>query len=699
MGAVAMVFGILSWWVNYDFSQGKSFVIKLYASIVTLILGIIGIAIYLSSERSVYEMDALGIIYHLSVFATVITVIVLGYYGGKITWGSPRKKPKTSAQKAETDSSSEAKKDINITSKASKLPDVPDLKDEFHIDEYIKKSGSFSINKNFKDINIQIAGPAGAGLNAISALINATLKKEKLYHFITSEYMSRVRGGSNTTFIRVAEEPISSAKWSADLLLLLDKDSFARVEERCKDALIVGDSSFFDSKDSVYPLEVNKKVESLGKIYANSYLFGALIKILNLPYESAKSAVEEIFKDKSVDKNLEAFESGYSDSESKKDISDFSKNLKDNEGFLSGGEASGLGFLSGGVNFVSSYPMSPSTSVLGFMAKHSDEFKVVVEQAEDEIAGFNLMLGSWNAGGRGLTTTSGGGFALMNEGMSLSGMSETPALVYLAQRPGPATGLPTRTEQGDLNLALFAGHGVFARALIAPGDSDEAIKLAHLSTHLADFFQIPVVYLSDQFFADSIRVSSKIEFEKLELHNYISKSTEEYKRYEIGKSTHGISPRAVPGFGEGLVVCSSDEHEEDGQITEDYRVREQMLKKRAKKLEHLKKHALPPEIDKRGDIAVIGWGSTKGVLQEVCSKLELTHIHFSWIYPLNHKHLEKLKGFKKLIVAEVNEEGQFAELLKKEGVDVDRKILNSNGFSFFADSLEIELKECLKEIK
>lgn len=690
MGAVAMVFGILSWWVNYDFSQGKSFVIKLYTSIITLILGIIGIAIYLASERSIYEMDTLGIIYHLSVFATVLTVIVLGYYGGKITWGTPKKKPKATPQSEPKPLSKTTSPQTSKTlSKASKLPEVPNLKDEFHIDEYIKKDNSFSIEKSFKDINIQIAGPAGAGLNAISALINSTLKKEKLYHFITSEYMSRVRGGSNTTFIRVAEEPISSAKWEADVLLLLDEDSLKRVEERAKDALI----------KRFIPDEINKKVKNIDKIHTNSYLFGALLKILGLPHESGKSAIEELFKDKGLEKNLEAFEAGYSESKTEKDISNFSRNLKEDEGFLSGADASGLGFLSGGVNFVSSYPMSPSTSVLSFMAKHSDEFNVVVEQAEDEIAGFNMMLGAWYAGGRGLSTTSGGGFALMSEGMSLSGMSETPALVYLAQRPGPATGLPTRTEQGDLNLALYAGHGVFARAILAPGDSEEAIKLAHLSTHLADFFQIPVVYLSDQFFADSIRLSKEMDFQKLELHNYITKSQQEYRRYEIGRHKHGITPRAVPGFGDGLVVCTSDEHEEDGQITEDYRVREQMIEKRAKKLKYLKEYALPPKVEKRGDTAVIGWGSTKGVLQEVCSKLELTHIHFSWIYPLNPKHLKSLKEYKKVIVAEVNEEGQFAELLKKEGVRIDEKILNSNGFSFFADSLEVELKERLKEIK
>ncbi len=690
MGAVAMVFGILSWWINYNLYQGKSFIIKLYTSVLTLILGAIGIAIYTYSKSSVYEMDFLGIVYHLSIFATVATVVILGYYGGKITWGDPRTKLKPSP-KALSDEATHRQK------VASKLPEIPSTKEVFDIEPYIKEDAIFETETHFKEINIQIAGPAGAGLNALATLISKTLKKEKLYHFITSEYMSRVRGGMSTTFIRVAEEPVEAAKWESDIAIILDKDAYTHIAKRAQNAFVVGDSSFKIDHKNFLPLDVKNRIKDIGKIYTNSYLFGSLIAMLNLAFESGESAIKEVFKDKKLEENLEAFQKGFEDSESKSDIAGFTRGLKDNEGFLNGTEASGVGFISGGVNFVSSYPMSPSTGVLSFMSKQASKFGTVVEQAEDEIAGFNMMLGAWYAGGRGLTTTSGGGFALMSEGMSLSGMSETPALIYLAQRPGPATGLPTRTEQGDLNLALYAGHGEFAKALLAPGDSDEALKLAHLSANLADFFQIPVVYMSDQFFSDSIRVSKELDFDKLEFANYIQKSKSDYKRYKIEKS--GITPRAVPGFGDALVVCTSDEHDERGQITEDYEVREAMVEKRAKKLQKLREFALAPKIYKRDTIAIIGWGSTKGVLKEVCNKLNLTHIHFSWIYPLNHTHLEKIKEFTKLIVVENNQEGQFAQLLEKEGLEIDQKVVSSNGFAFFADSLEKRLQECTKEMK
>ena len=179
---------------------------------------------------------------------------------------------------------------------------------------------------------------------------------------------------------------------------------------------------------------------------------------------------------------------------------------------INGSAASGFGFLAGGCNMITSYPMSPSTGVFNFMASMSKEFTLLVEQSEDDIAALNMVMGGWYGCARAMTSTSGGGFALMTEAMSLSGVSETPAVVYLAQRPGPATGLPTRTEQGDLNLAIHSGHGYFGRIILAPGDPQECIDYGYLAFELADRYKMPVIYLSDQYLADSISMIETIDF-------------------------------------------------------------------------------------------------------------------------------------------------------------------------------------------
>ncbi len=226
--------------------------------------------------------------------------------------------------------------------------------------------------------------------------------------------------------------------------------------------------------------------------------------------------------------------------------------------------------------------MSPATSVLVYLANHERSHSVLVEQAEDEIAAINMALGAWYAGARAMVTTSGGGFALMTEGISLSGITETPVVVHLAQRPGPGTGLPTRTEQGDLNHALYAGHGDFPRVILAPGTWEDGVTLSHQAFEIADAYQIPVFILTDQYYLDGEGIMEKIDFSKLERTNHVTKSDASYKRYKITDS--GISERAIPGQGKGFVCVDSDEHTEEGRITESAEVRQKMMDKRMRKL-------------------------------------------------------------------------------------------------------------------
>ncbi len=355
-----------------------------------------------------------------------------------------------------------------------------------------------------------------------------------------------------------------------------------------------------------------------------------------------------------------------------------------------------MGTLAAGCNYISSYPMSPGTGLLTFLAAQAEKFGVVVDQAEDEIAAINQGLGAWYAGARAIVTTSGGGFALMTEGVSLSGIIETPIVVHIGQRPGPATGLPTRTEQADLNLVLYAGHGEFPRAIFAPGTPEEAFLVTQQAFHIADRYQIPVFILTDQYFVDAINSFPKEDLQRLEMKNHIVVTKPDYQRYALTKD--GISPRGIPGNGEGLVGIDSDEHDEAGHITESAAVRMVQHGKRLSKLTGIREETLmPTEI---GDVAhadtvVVTWGSNRGVVEEaleILDREDLAALHFHQVYPLPEK-AKKLLAKKKVVVLENNAGGQFANLLKLEyGLKIADTILKYNGDPFSVEEVVKKLK-------
>jgi 2-oxoglutarate ferredoxin oxidoreductase subunit alpha len=367
--------------------------------------------------------------------------------------------------------------------------------------------------------------------------------------------------------------------------------------------------------------------------------------------------------------------------------------------FLSGAEAVGLGAIAGGCNFISSYPMSPSTGVLTFLAQQAADFGIVVEQAEDEIAAFNMGLGAWYAGGRAMVSTSGGGFSLMCEAMSLAGMTETPMVVHLGQRPGPATGLPTRTEQGDLNLALYAGHGEYPRIILAPGTLQGAFELASKAFELADKYQVPVVLLTDQFLIDSFLNVAELAVPQTQGERYIVETDSGYLRYRLTED--GISPRGIPGLGSGFVCVDSDEHDESGHITEDLKLRTRMVDKRLNKLSAIMNEAIPPELVGAGDYEtlLIGWGSTYEVIREAMAGLgrdRLAFLHCSQVYPLHPRVAEYLGRARRRVVIENNATSQFGSLLfQHTGLASHTAILKYSGLPFSVEELERKIGEIL----
>ncbi len=566
-----------------------------------------------------------------------------------------------------------------------------------------------------KDVSIVLCGQAGQGIQTVEKILVRLLKLSGFHVFATKEYMSRVRGGNNSTEIRVASNRVSAFIDRIDILIPFHEGALKHVEKRISSqSFILGDEEIV-SKDcqldegQCIPIPISQIASDIGgKIYANIVAAGIVLGLFQVEQSIFTGFVKKYFATKGEDiikKNLEAIQKGWEigkrllDSE-RTDVKSWRESAVGEDVLLNGAEAVGLGALAGGCNFLSSYPMSPSTGVMVFLSQQMNEFEIIVEQAEDEISAINMALGASYGGARAMVTTSGGGFALMTEGVSLSGMLELPVVIHLAQRPGPATGLPTRTEQADLELALYSGHGEFPRIIFAPGKLEDAFSLTQRAFNLADKYQIPVFILTDQYFMDSYANVPIFNLKGMRVEKHIVKSKKEYRRYELAEN--GISPRAIPGFGEGLVGVDSDEHDQEAHITEDLELRGKMVEKRLRKLESIKEEVLPPELsgNREYKILIVGWGSTYGVIKEslkILDRKDISFLHFKQIYPLHEESQKYLQKAKRIIIVENNATSQFGRLIKLfTGIDIKTKILKYNGLAFSTEEIVDEIQKYIQ---
>jgi 2-oxoglutarate ferredoxin oxidoreductase subunit alpha len=550
------------------------------------------------------------------------------------------------------------------------------------------------------DISIVLGGAAGTGIQTIEALLMHALKSEGYRAFASKEYMSRIRGGSNSTEIRITSKRVDAYTRRIDILLPLDEASFRHLAPRVTaETLVAADTTAFKTAPTVGKL-LAMPLASMAKecghpLCANTIATGFVLGLLRTEKTSLRATVERVFAHKdatTVQRNIAAAEAGYRLGEHAAFLHDADiratkeAGIRD-AGLLSGTEAIGMGALAGGCNLVASYPMSPGTGVLTFLAQYAREFGLALEQVEDELAAINMAIGAGYAGARALVTTSGGGFALMTEGVSLSGMIETPVVIHIGMRPGPATGLPTRTAQEDLNLALYAGHGEFPRAILAPGDAAEAFETAQQAFHLADVSQGPVFLLTDQYLLDAVTAVSREELPRLPIVSTVIETDETYRRYQL--TQNGVSPRGIPGYGKGLVSVDSDEHTEGGHITEDADIRVAMQTKRLKKHALLQEACLKPVLGgvEKSATLLVGWGSTKKSIAEAAEKLGFAALHFKQVWPLPENVAKLFVSYEKIVVIENNASGQFAELLRREDVNVTETLLKSNGEPFDAEEI------------
>ncbi|TFG20398.1 MAG: 2-oxoacid:acceptor oxidoreductase subunit alpha [Promethearchaeota archaeon] len=552
-----------------------------------------------------------------------------------------------------------------------------------------------------EDLSLVIVGQAGQGVQTVEQFMVGLLKGTGYNVFATKEYMSRVRGGMNSTELRVGsgEKKVRAYVERIDLLIPLHKNAIEHVKHRISDSTtilldpeLIDESKYTQYKCVTVPF--TKIQKEIGLKFVNVYAVGVLSGIFKIPHKSGKIFIKERFSKKGdaiLKKNFEAFEKGHSIGENLKDLVPEMK--KDpqvvNEILLDGNQTVGLGAIAGGCNFISAYPMSPSTGTLTFLAHHSKEFGILVDQAEDEIAAINKAIAAWFTGARAIASTSGGGFDLMCEGLSLAGIIESPLVIHIAQRPGPGTGLPTRTSQEDLNLALYAGHGEFHRIIFAPGSIEQVFHLTQIAFNIADKIQIPVFILTDQYLVDSYYNVKADDMKLVGVEHAFVETDSDYKRYEY--TANGITPRGIPGLGTGLIRVDSDEHDEWGHITEDMRgVRDKMTDKRIhKKGKTISEHPTPIPLEPFGghdaETLVICWGSSYLAVKEAIEEIndpKIAGIHFSQVFPLPKESNSILTKAKKLLLIEGNATGQFTNMLKLYGnieIPNENLYLKSNG--------------------
>jgi 2-oxoglutarate ferredoxin oxidoreductase subunit alpha len=565
----------------------------------------------------------------------------------------------------------------------------------------------------------KIGGEAGFGIMAAGAIFSKALSRAGLFISTTNEYPSRVRGGHNTYLISASEEEISSPNYSVNLLVALNQETIdLHQDELTKQAGIIFDKGEKGTEVKIqkgpklYPVPLMALATEGGgpKIMMNNVALGASWAVINLPFSILASVIVDIFAkkgEKVVNENTQAAQKGF-DYIRKNFSNDFQYKLKKGKAperlVISGNEAIALGAIAAGLDFAAIYPMTPINGLLHYLAGHETGGGYLFKQPEDEIAGINMAIGASFAGGRSLVATSGGGFDLMVEGLSLSAMTETPLVIVMGTRPGPSTGLATWTSQADLKFLLSASQGDFMRVVLAPGDPEECFKLTFQAFNLADRFQTPVFLLVDKFLTESLGTIaiSKIKYQTANINRgKLYQGGGKYQRYQI--TADGISPRAYPG--QTYFLTNSYEHDEFGFSTEDARVICAMVEKRARKFALLEKEAPDPEVfgDKNAEIILLGWGSTKGPAIEAVNKLnkssktKIKYLHLNWINPLPKKAVSQiLSQAKRVIDVEGNFSGQMAGWLREQvGIEIKDKILRYDGRPFFAEDIISEVKKIL----
>ena len=583
------------------------------------------------------------------------------------------------------------------------------------------------------ELSIVITGRAGQGLQVISRTLGRMLVRAGYYVFVTQDVMSRIRGGHNFARVRVSSGPVAADGDKAQVLVALDPALVARhLPDLAEDAVVVTEAPAelpAGMNAVVIPLADLAREHGEDPVMANAAAVGATLALLGLELDGTEEMFENQFAHKGnevVKRNVAAVRAGFRavEDDHKRCCSHrlgtpahglgHDPKLPGSFGhvprhvLISGSEAIALGAIAAGVRVVTGYPMSPATPIVAYCFGHAQEAGLIVEQPEDEVSAANLAIGAAFAGARAMVCTAGGGFCLMNEALSLDGMTEVPLVLCVGMRPGPATGMATRTAQADVLFSIYAGHGEFPRAVLTPADAGQAFLAAQEAFRIAWKYQTPVFILFDQFMADSLWT---VEEDDLRTENRQGRQERQasepmeaysYRRYKPTES--GVSPMLVPGTPEQLVYADSDEHTEEGHITESAATRDLMVNKRNSKLHGIRQELgeVKVEAEVEAETLVFCFGSTRGVVAEAVARLQkkghkvaMVHLRYVWPFPAEAVAGLVTKG-KKVVTVEQNHTGQLAQLLLQEwGLRVDGIVRRYDGRPFTVGEVESELEKMM----
>ncbi len=552
------------------------------------------------------------------------------------------------------------------------------------------------------DFSVLIGGKAGFGIDRAGLIIASIFNRLGYYLYIYRDYPSIIRGGHTYSIIRACRKKIAAHREKIDFLLALNQDAYNFHKERLKkDSIILFDTDSVkidQTSDNIIGFSLGGilKEENAPEIMRNTCLIGAFGRVIGSDTEQLKNVLEKEIK-KGQELNFKVMVRGYN---AAREIIKIEAIREKSLPLVSGSQAIGLGLIKGGLNAYISYPMTPTSPILHFLAEVADDFGVKVIHPESEIGVILMALGFSYMGQRSAVGTSGGGFCLMTEGLSLSGMAELPVVIIVGQRPGPSTGLPTYTSQTELNFVISAGQGEFLRFIAAPGDAEESYFLSEFALNISWKYQIPAFLLTDKTLGEGIYnldIDSIGEIKEFETILWDKKQP--YKRYQ--NTENGISPLAFVPEKDAIIKVNSYEHDESGITIEDSKTTILLQNKRLRKKKYLSEELESYELvkvygKKDADTAILCWGSNKGVSIETAEKLGLKVIQPLVLNPFPVKQFaEACKDVKKIIAVENNATGQLALLVKKYGFSVNEKILKYDGRPFSIDELEKSVKKII----
>ncbi|MBI4090657.1 MAG: 2-oxoacid:acceptor oxidoreductase subunit alpha [Candidatus Komeilibacteria bacterium] len=559
----------------------------------------------------------------------------------------------------------------------------------------------------------KIGGEAGFGIKSAGLMFSKMCNRAGFEVFGYDEYPSLIRGGHNSHQVTVSKTPVASTAENIDILVALNTETIKRhTHELSHGGALIYDPATTTVTLSPQLRERNLKLvavplaamtrQALGSIVMrNIVALGATQALVSLPFGILAGVIKKTLAHKQAEivaANVKAAKLGFDEVSKQLEKLDFKLKLEattqPEELLLTGNDALSLGALAAGMQMYVAYPMTPSSSILHYLASQAVSQKIVVKHAEDEISVINMGLGASHAGVRTMIGTSGGGFSLMVESLGLAGITETPLVIVEAQRPGPATGLPTWTEQGDLRFVLHAAQGEFPRIVVAPGDHEECFYMTAEAFNWADRYQVPVIILTDKFLAESVRTVLPfdpkrvwIDRGKARMSDAAIARMKDYQRYRVAPD--GISPRSIPGQKNGIYLANSDEHDTYGFSNEESANRIAQVRKRAAKFAKASEEINGAKLygNPRARLTVVGWGSTKGPILDALSwlprrmqrKINFLHINVVWPFPSEAVH-RILKRSKRALLIENNSTAQLGGLIRQQtGIYMEHKMLKFDG--------------------